>query len=221
MVGGEKVKFTFASDALAKGLLPIKASLTAPGEMGKADFDGRLNFAGAAELLQARSRRRGRPRPDPGRRKPRSWRGSTVWRRKMLLPRLGEGPLADKMSGKASYAAASGEINARSRIAPSGRGLGGGFFAPLLADHANPLVARLNVETLDWRGVEWSQLRLDLTPGAPIHVRAQGPGGSEAKISAAPERQNWRGKAAFKAEDFPGFRRRLAGRRGPGGVAIQ
>ena len=74
-----------------------------------------------------------------------------------------------------------------------------------MADHANPLVARLNVETLDWRGVEWSQLRLDRTPGAPLHLRAQGPGGSAVEISAAPERQNWRGKATFKAEDFPSF----------------
>ena len=46
LVGGKKIKFTFASDSLAKGLLPLKASVTGPDEIGKADFDGRLNFVG-------------------------------------------------------------------------------------------------------------------------------------------------------------------------------
>ena len=49
------------------------------------------------------------------------------------------------------------------------------------------------------------RLRFDLTPGAPVQLQAQGPGDSQVKISAAPERQNWRGKAAFKAESFPAF----------------
>ena len=40
VAGGKKVKFTFASDVLAKDLLPLKASLTGPGESGKADSTG-------------------------------------------------------------------------------------------------------------------------------------------------------------------------------------
>ena len=204
VAGGEKVKFTFASDALAKGVLPLKASLTAPGDLGKADFDGRLNFSGAPGFA--------------GETKASGQAGAGPWQAQATLAarldgveaenfsaRLGEGPLADKLSGKVRFVAASGEITLDLESPHVGEAWAAAFFAPLLADRANPLVARLNVETLDWRGVEWSQLRLDRTPGAPLHLRAQGPGGSALEISVAPERQNWRGKAAFKAEDFPGF----------------
>ena len=206
VVDGKKVKFTFASDTLTKGLLPLKASLTGPGESGKAEFDGRLNFAGApafaGEVKAAGQAEAG------------LWQAQATLAARLdgleaenVALRLGEGPLADKMSGKASYAAASGKIALDLESPHLGEAWAAAFSAPLLAaiDQANPLDARLSVETLDWRGVEWSQLRFDLTPDAPIQVQAQGPGGSQVNISAAPERQNWRGKAAFKAESFLAF----------------
>ena len=204
VAGGEKVKFTFASDALAKGLLPIKASVTGSDEMGKADFDGRLSFVGPP-AFEGEVKAAGRV--EAGR-----WQAQATLAARLdgfeaenVAARLGEGPLADKLSGKASFAAASGAITLDLESPHLSEAWAATLSAPLLADHANPLVARLNIETLDWRGVEWSHVRFDLTPDAPIQVQAQGPGGSQVKISAAPERQNWRGKAAFKAEDFLGF----------------
>jgi uncharacterized protein involved in outer membrane biogenesis len=206
VAGGEKVKFTFASDALVKGLLPLKASLTAPGEMGKADFDGRLNFSGAPAFA-GEAKASGQADAGP-------WQAQATLAARFdgveaenVSARLGEGPLADKISGKASYAAASGKIALDLDSPHLGEAWAAAFEAPLLAaiDRASPLDARLNAETLDWRGVEWSHVRFDLTPDAPIHVQAQGPGGAQVNVSAAPERQNWRGKAAFKAADFSVF----------------
>ena len=206
VVGGEKVKFAFASDALAKGLLPLKASLTGPGELGKAEFDGRLNFAGAP-AFDGEVKAAGQAEAGP-------WQAQATLAARLdgaelenVAARLGEGPLADKMSGKASYATASGKIALDLESPHMGEAWAAAFFAPLLAaiDRANALDARLNVEMLDWRGVEWSHVRLDVAPGAPVHAQAQGPGDSGVEISAAPERQNWRGKFAFKAENFPAF----------------
>ncbi len=108
MVGGEKVKFTFASDTLAKGLLPLKANLTAPGNLGKAEFDGRLSFAGAPAFA-GEVKAAGQAEPGP-------WQAQATLAARLdgfeaenIALRLGEGPLADKMSGKASFGAASGK----------------------------------------------------------------------------------------------------------------
>ena len=51
----------------------------------------------------------------------------------MLSARLGEGPLADKMSGKASYAAASGKITLDLESPHLGEAWAASFAAPLPA----------------------------------------------------------------------------------------
>jgi hypothetical protein len=203
-LGRDKVKFTFASDALAKGLLPLKASLTLPGEAGKAEFDGRLNFA-AVPAFEGEVKAAGQAEAGP-------WQAQATLAARLdgaeienIAARLGEGPLADKISGKASYAP--GGKTALDLESPHlAEAWAATLAAPLLAAmDARALDARLNIETLDWRDVEWSHLLFEGTPGAPVHLRAQGPGGSDVEVSALPAGKNWRGKAGFKAEDFPAF----------------
>ncbi len=125
----------------------------------------------------------------------------------MLLYGSGRGLSLTRCPARPVMAAASGKIALDLKSPHLGEAWAAALEAPFLAatDPANPLDAHLSVETLDWRGVEWSQLRFDLTPDGPMQLQAQGPGDSQVKISAAPEGQNWRGKAAFKAESFPAF----------------
>jgi hypothetical protein len=200
-----RVAFTFASDALAKGFLPVKASLTGPGEMGRADFEGRLSFAGGP-AFEGEAAAAGQADAGP-------WKARATIAARLdgaeadnLTLRLGEGPLADSFSGKGRYVAASGRIALDLESPHLGEAWAASLAGPLLAASAaeKQIDLHVAVQALDWRGAAWSQVRYVRAAGAPAQVEANGPGGARFKISAE-AKPFWRGRLHFKAADFPTF----------------
>jgi hypothetical protein len=200
-----RVGFSFASDVLAKGLLPVKASLTGPGAMGRADFEGKLRLAGAP-MFEGEARAAGQAEAGP-------WQAQAALVARLdgaeaekIELRLGEGPLADKVSGRAAYESARGKIALELDAPHLAEAWANGFAGPLLAASVaqKPLDLHFAVQALDWRGAAWSQARYDRRPGAPAQVEAEGPGGARVKISAEPK-PFWRGRLVFEAADFPAF----------------
>ncbi|WP_296709646.1 hypothetical protein [Rhodoblastus sp.] len=204
--GGQRLAFSLASDVVAKNLLPLKASLTWPGESAKLDLDGRVDLA-VTPAFEGEAKAAGKAAPGP-------WtaQGSVLlWLdgalAKEVSARLGDGPLADKVSGSARYETRSGTLGLN-LDAPSLSGPWAEFFAaPALAakDRGAPLDLRASVEALDWRGMAWSQAQIFWRAGAPAQVRAVGPGGAKLEISAALDKSGWRGRAQLKASDFTAF----------------
>lgn len=202
---GRKVAYSFATDIIAKNLLPLKASLTWPDELAKLDLDGRVNLA-QTPVFEGEIKAAGKAAPG-------SWTAQGALalnldgaEAKDVSARLGEGALADKISGGGRYETRSGKW-ALELAAPSLAGEWADFFAaPLLAaDGHAPLDLRAAVETLNWRGMTWSQAQLVWPESGPAQVKAFGPGGARIEISAAPDKAGWRGKAQLRTTDFAGF----------------
>jgi hypothetical protein len=204
--GGQRLAFSLASDAVAKNLLPLKASLTWPEDSGKLDLDGRVDLA-VTPAFEGEAKAAGKAAPGP-------WtaQGSVLlWLdgalAKEITARLGDGALADKLSGSVRYETRSGTL-ALNVDAPSLSSPWAEFLAaPMLAakDSGAPLDLRASVEALDWRGMAWSQAQLFWRAGAPAQVRALGPGGAKVEISAVPGKSGWRGRAQLKTSDFTAF----------------
>ena len=203
---GEKHIFSFASDLFEKGQLPLKASLTSLGETGRLELDGRLSFA-AALVFEGQAKAAGKAAPG-------EWQAQAALNARLdgveaqnLAARLGDGPLANKISGGGRYEARSGQISLDLAAPQIDAGWAEFFSGPLLAASASkgPLDLHLAVESLDWRGASWSQVQFSRTTGAPAHLQAQGPGGSRLDFAATPDKTGWRGKAQVKTQDFSAF----------------
>ncbi|MGO9942358.1 MAG: hypothetical protein ACLPIC_06250 [Rhodoblastus sp.] len=202
----KEVAFTFASDVLAKDLLPLKANLTLPGESGRLELDGRLDFA-AAPLFAGEAKAEGRAGPGPWRAQVKLAASFEGVEGQDFSATLGDRPLANRISGGGRYDARNGKISL-DLVAPQiDAGWAELFSGPLLAASASaaPLDLRLKAETVNWRGADWTQVEFSRASGSPAHLQAQGPGASRLDFVAAPDGPGWRGKAQFKAEDFPAF----------------
>ena len=115
--------------------------------------------------------------------------------------------MADKLQGKARYEPQTGEIALDLAAPHLGEPWVEALAAPLLAASASkaPLDLHLAADSLDWRGVSWTQARYDRKSGAPARVQAQGPGDSALDLAVATDKTDkdvWRGKGEFKAQDF-------------------
>jgi hypothetical protein len=203
---GRRLAFSLASDVVTKSLLPLKASLTWPEESGKLDLDGRVDLAGMPAFEgEAKAAGKGAPGPWTAQGSVLLWLDGAL--AKEFTARLGDGALADKVSGSARYETRGGtlalNIDAPSLSSPWAEFL----VAPVLAakDGGAPLDLRASVEALDWRGMDWSQAQIFWRAGAPAQVRAVGPGGARVEISASPDKSGWRGRAQLKTSDFTAF----------------
>jgi hypothetical protein len=203
---GRTMAFTMASDVLAKSVLPLKASLTWPDEIGRVEFDGRADFSGAP-AFQGEARASGKAAPGP-------WTAQASARLSLdgveardISARLGDGPLADRLSGALGYEAGGGQITLALDAPHLTQDWAEFLAAPLTpaAKSGAPLNLRLGVKDLTWRGASWSDARLTWKTGAPAEVQANGPGGARIEILATPQENGWRGKARLKAEDFAAF----------------
>jgi hypothetical protein len=204
--GGRRLAFSVASDVVAKNLLPLKASLTWPGESGKLDLDGRVDLT-VTPAFEGEAKAAGKAGPGP-------WtaQGSVLlWLdgalAKEFSARLGDSALADRIAGSARYETRSGTLGLNLE-APSLSGPWAEFLgAPALAakEGGAPLDLRASVDALDWRGMAWSQAQVYWRAGAPALVRVLGPGGARIEISAAPDKGGWRGRAQLKTSDFTAF----------------
>ena len=203
---GQRLGFAFASDLYAKGLLPLKASLTMPGDVGRLELDGRLNFA-AAPVFEGQAKAAGRAAPGQWQAQAALNAGFSGAEAQNLAIRLGDGALANKIAGEARYEARGGRVSLDLATPEIDAGWAAFFARPLLAASASPAPFdwRLAVDSLEWGGNIWSQLRLSRAGGAPAHLLAQGPGGATIDLAAAPDKAGWRGKVQLKVEDFPSF----------------
>ncbi len=211
-IDGRKVAFSMASDVLAKRLLPFRASLVWPGETGRVDLDGRLNFA-AAPAFEGQAAARGKVKPGP-------WRAEAALAARLggvkaqsLSAILGEGPLADKISGSGGYETRTGKISLDLNAPQIDEAWTAFFSAPLLAAGVRqaPLDLNLAADAVSWRGVTWPQVHFSRQTGGPARLHAQGPGRSQIDIAAAPDKGGWRGKGEVKVEDFAAFASALPG----------
>ncbi len=203
---GRRVAFTLASDVLAKNVLPLKASLIWPDDIGRVDIDGRADFSGAP-AFEGEAKASGKAAPGP-------WTAQGSARLSLdgaqardVSARLGDGPLADRLSGGLSYETG-GEKIALAFDAPHLAQDWAEFLAaPLMraAKSDASLDLRVGVGDLTWRGASWSDARLTWQTGAPAALQATGPGEARIEILATPQNGGWRGKARLKAKDFAAF----------------
>jgi hypothetical protein len=205
-LAGEKVAFSFASDLMAKGLLPLKASLIRPGEAGQLDLDGILNLA-AAPLFEGQAKAEGKAEAGPWQAKAAFSASFERAEARGFAATLGEGARANKITGGGRYEAGLRKISfdlASAQLDASWAEL---FSAPLRAatSSAAPLDLHFAVGALNWRGADWTEVDFSLGNAGPIKGRAQGPGGSKLDFSATPDGVGWRGNGRFKSEDFPAF----------------
>ena len=203
---GRRVAFNFATDVLSKDILPLKADLTWPDEMARIDLDGRLDLS-KAPAFEGEAKAVGKAAPGPwtAQASVRIWLDGALARG--LEARLGDGPLAGRISGSLGYAASSGKRTLLLHASALSREWAG-FFAPLLLDRSRssaPLELRLGADELNWRGVSLAQAQLIWPPGGPAQVQATGPGETFIELSATPGDVGWRGKTRLKATDFAAF----------------
>jgi hypothetical protein len=205
-LAGEIVAFSFASDLLAKGLLPLKASLSWPGEARRLDLDGALHLA-AAPAFEGQVRAQGKAEAGLWQARAAFFASFERAEARDFAATLGEGALANKVTGAGRFEAATGRIALDLAAARIDSGWAGLFSDPLRAESGStaPLDLHLAIGALNWRGADWTRIDFSRRYGAPMRVRAQGPGGSTLDFSAAPEDAGWRGKGRFKSDDFAGF----------------
>jgi AsmA family len=202
---GRRVAFTLASDVLAKNVLPLKASLAWPEDIGRIEFDGRVDFGKSA--FEGDAKAEGKAAPGP-------WTAQASMRLSLdgaqardFSARLGDGPLADGVSGDLGYQTGAGKITL-ALDSPHLSQDWAEFFAASLTQAAKggaPFELRLGADALTWRGASWSGARLSWKTGAPAELQATGPGDARIEIFAAPEGGGWRGKVRLNAKDFVAF----------------
>ena len=205
---GRRLAFVLATDVRTNNVLPLKASLIWPEDMGRVDFDGRVDFSASAFEGDARAEGKAAPGPWTAQASARLSLGGAEARD--VSARLGDGPLADRLSGGFGYETGAGKI-AVALESPHLSQDWAEFFAARLARLAlaakdgAPVDLRLSAADLTWRGASWSGARLNWKAGAPAEFQATGPGEARIDISAAPENGVWRGKARLQAKDFEAF----------------
>ena len=202
---GRRVAFTLASDVLAKNVLPLKASLAWPEGVGRIEFDGRVDFGKSA--FEGDARAEGKAAPGP-------WTAQASARLSLdgaqardFSARLGDGPLADRVSGDLGYETGAGKITLALDSPHLSQDWAEFFAAPLTqaATGGAPFELRLGADSLTWRGASWSGARLSWKTGAPAELQATGPGDARIEIFAAREDSAWRGKARLNAKDLVAF----------------
>ncbi len=202
---GRRVAFNLASDLLAKNVLPLKASLTWPDDIGRVDLDGRVDLGKSAFEGDAKAEGRAAAGPWTAQASARLSLGGAEARD--FSARLGDGPLADRVSGNLGYEAGAGQITVALDAPHLSQDWADFFAAPLTqaAKGGASFDLRLGVEDLTWRGASWSGVRLSWKAGAPAELEATGPGAARLEISATPEEGFWWGKARLQAKDFTAF----------------
>jgi hypothetical protein len=200
---GREIAFSLATDIVKNDVLPIKAKLTLPDAEAKLDLDGRMALA-ETPAFEAAAKAEGRCAAGPWTAEGALVLGLGDYRLKEFAARLGDGPLADKMSGDVRLEGGRLAVAAEATTlsAPWADFLASPLFAK--AADAPPLDLRVNVKELNWRG-NWTDAQLIWRAGAPVQVMASGPGAARVDISASPDAQGWRGKAHLNAEDFTAF----------------
>ena len=203
-IGGTKFSFRFATEAFAKGALPLKALLKFSG--ASLDLDGRLSgggdpvFDGQAKASALEE----------------GWQAQAALTATLrgvafsgLEARLGEGVLAPKLTGAGRFDGGADKLSmnlATPRIDAATLqklatlvSVGGGLQADVT----------LAAEGLGWGGLDWSNLRLALqaqSDKAPqVQAQAEGPGGLQFTGSGVWDKGEWRGHGSVLSDDFPGF----------------
>ncbi|WP_374546661.1 AsmA family protein [Rhodoblastus sp.] len=202
---GNRIGFSVASDALAKNLLPLKANFTGPDDSGRLELDGRVDLT-KAPAFEGEAKASGKAAPGPWTAQGPLLVGLDGALAREATVRLGDGPLADKLSGSARYETAGGKLVLAVEAPLLSRAWSEFLAAPLLAaESALPLDLRFGVGALNWRGMDLSQAELIWRPGAPAQFKAQGPGAARIEASVAPDQTGWRGKTQLKTSDFATF----------------
>ncbi|MCI4679317.1 AsmA family protein [Rhodoblastus acidophilus] len=203
---GRRLAFSFSSDVLAKEVVPLKASLTWPGDTARLDLDGRVDFS-RSPAFEGEVKASGKAAPGPWTAQASAllWLDGALARN--FSARLGDGPLADQLSGSLRYETRSRKLVLALETPRLSQSWTAFFAAPLsqATSGGAPFDLRLGADAITWRGVPWSQARLIWRTDAPANLQATGPGESRIEISATPEAGGWRGKARLKAGDFGAF----------------
>ncbi len=212
MALGEKIAFSFASDALAKKIMPIRASLTAPEEFGQLDLDGRLDFADAPRF-EGQAKASGKVAPGAWQAEAQLVAGLDGVEAQALSGRLGDGPLAAKISGAGRYQPRADKITLDLTASQLEAAWTTWIADPLLAAGASsrPLDLRLKADALDWAGGAFSQVEVSRQTGGPFALRGNGPGGAQLDVAAAADQGFWRGMGSLKIEDYAAFASALPG----------
>jgi hypothetical protein len=203
---GEKFSFSFAGDALAKKMMPIKASLTAPGETGRLDVDGRLDFGGDLRF-EGNAKASGELAPGPWQAEAQFFAGLDGVEAQSLSARLGDRALSAKISGAARYQVKTDKIALDLSATQIDAAWTVFFTDPLLAAGASagPIDLRLRADSLDWAGASFSQIEVSRQTGGPLTLRGNGPGGSHLDVAAASDKGFWRGMGGLKIANYGAF----------------
>jgi hypothetical protein len=206
---GQRVGYSFATDEAAKGVLPLKASLTWPDEAAAIDLDGRLDL-GKTPAFEGAAKASGKAPPGPWTAEGPILVSLDGFLARDMNARLGDGPLADKISFSARYDANGGKRTFAAQT-PSLSAPWAEFATSLLAaDGAGPLDLRFGAQALNWRGMDWSDVELVWPPGGRAQFKGTGPGATRVELSVALDKQDWRGKAQIRTADWPRFAAALA-----------
>lgn len=205
---GERIGFALNMENVsAQKKAPLKARLSWPEDRAVATLDGvallapHLAFEGAATLdakilsgvVSAKATA--------------VLGADGLWLRD-IDARLGEGPLAPKISGSLRYGLDNGPkltlaLAADHLDAPWSDGLEG-FLTPA-APRPQNLDLRLAIAAASWRGVDWSDVQILASPGAPLELRAGAPGGTRLKWRARHDDGFFRGPFSLTSDDFASF----------------
>ena len=152
---GQRIAFSFATDSIVKNGMPLKASLTWPGDSAKLDLDGRVDLA-RSPAFEGEAKAAGKLAPG-------AWTAqgpALVWLDGALVKRfsarLGDGPLADKVSGSMRIETAKRQARARAR-SPGLVGAVGGLFSPRLRWPPRTATRRsiCAQASICWTGAAW------------------------------------------------------------------
>ena len=206
---GRRIAFSFATDVR-------REKSAAP--QGQPDLAGRKREAGPRRPRRSRpdARFRGRGQGGgQGRARPWTAQGpALVWLDGALAEdafpaRLGEGRSRTRFRAACVYETAQRQARARSSKRRPCRGRGRTYFVALALaakDGGAPVDLRASVESLDWRGMDWSQAQLDLGAGRAGAALGDGSRRRQGRnFRRRRTRDGWRGRARLKASDFTAF----------------
>ena len=204
--GGEKIAFSFASDALAKKTMPFKASLTAPEETGRLELDGRFDFTDDPRF-EGQAKASGKAPPGLWQLEAQLSAGFDGVEAHGVAARLGDGALTSKLTGSGRYQSKTEKIALDLTAEQLDAAWTDYFTDPLLAagGRAKPLDLRLHADSLDWRGAGFSQVDVKRRTGEPLSLRGNGPGGSRLDVAASADKAVWRGMGTLKIGNYAAF----------------